>query len=99
MSEIKYDMDLTRNITLLANTGGLLNQSATTISADGVSTLDAAVKYIEQHKQIKEIINLYKKLIIKDAADLSQTVENVKTTDLLLSNSLNLSVGNIGGQK
>ncbi len=99
MSEIKYDMDLTSDIVVLANTGSSMNVSATSISADEVSTLEAAVKYIEQHNQIKEIINLYKRLILKDASDLWQTLENVKTTDLLLSNSLNLSIGNIGGQK
>ena len=98
MSEIKYDMDLTKDIVTLANTGSSLNGFATSISADEVSTLEAAVKYIEQHKQIKEIINLYKSLILKDASDLSQTLENVKTTDLLLANSLNLS-SNFGGKK
>ena len=98
MSEIKYDLDLTKDIVTLANTGSSLNGSATSISSDEVSTLKAAVKYIEQHDQIKEIINLYKSLILKDASDLSQTLENVKTTDLLLANSLNLS-SNFGGKK
>lgn len=99
MSEIKYNLGLSNEISSLTGSGSALNSTSSEISSDGVSTLDTAVKYIDQHGQIAELLNLYKKLILKDASDLSQTMETVSTTDLLLSNNLNLTIINNGGQK
>lgn len=99
MSEIKFNLGVSNEISSLTSSGVALNNDFSEISADSVSTLDTAVKYIDQHGQIAELLNLYKQLIIKDASDLSQTMETVSTTDLLLSNNLNLTIINNGGQK
>lgn len=99
MSEIKFNLGVSNEISSLTSSGAALNSDSSEISADSVSTLNTAVKYIDQHGQIAELLNLYKQLIIKDASDLSQTMETVSTTDLLLSNNLNLTIINNGGQK
>lgn len=61
-------------------------ETNTQISDEGVNTLSAGMKYIEQHKRIGELWELYKKLIIKDVIDINHMQQEVSILDRHLSN-------------
>ena len=81
MTEFKVTKKLSGEIASVKKSGNALNDDYTKIPVDDVKTLDTAVHYIEQHKQIKELIGLYKELVLKDVKDMNSMVKEVEALD------------------
>lgn len=88
MAEIKFNnFGLDRQLLALKTAANNI-ETNTQISDEGVNTLSASMKYIEQHKQIGELYELYKKLILKDVIDINHMQQEVSILDRHLSNQL-----------
>ncbi len=81
MVEIKINDRFSDEVEALRQAGKMLNDDYVTLDDAGVDTLQTAVKYIEQHHQIKELLDQHKNLLLKDAEDFDQLVQTMKTAD------------------
>ena len=81
MAEIKVKEGLTTESAALRTSGNGVNDGYTAIDSGEVSTLKTSMEYISQHDAIKGLMELYKKLVLKDAADLDSFVEEMKKAD------------------
>lgn len=89
MGEFKISKDLAGEISSLRDSGNLINDGYTTISSDGVSTLKTSVSIISQHASIKCLLDLYKSLLLRDAQDLDDLVNEANEMDAAISASNN----------
>lgn len=88
MSEIKVNkMELVLQLDALNSAGESINIDVSSITSDGVETLNTSLKYIEQHKQIADLMDLYKQLIAKDAKDIKAMQNAVSQLDVIMSQS------------
>lgn len=81
MAEFKLSQKFRDEISELKNAGDTMNSSAAEISSEGVDTLKTSMKYIEQHEEIIELMNLFRSLVIKDAGDLETMMAAVEDAD------------------
>lgn len=89
MSEIKVNKEgLANQLSLLKTSGNDIDVSTSGVSSDGVDTLVTSMKYIQQHKQIAELLSLYKQLITKDADDIKEMQNAVSTMDRLIAGNI-----------
>ncbi len=87
MKEIKLDkLGLEIQLQSLEAAGKNIETSNTEVPDEGVNTLVTSMKYIEQHKQIAELCELYKQLIAKDAADIRNMQQKVSILDSQIAN-------------
>lgn len=94
MREIKLHKQLLAiQIGSLKDACSNIDTSGAEVSNDGVSTLDTSVKYIEQHKQISELLKIYKQLIEKDAEDIKEMQKAVTLLDVSISETFKKSGG------
>lgn len=89
MEEFKIDKALTGEISALRDSGNLINDNYSTISSDNVSTLKTSVSIIAQHASIKSLLDLYKSLVLRDAQDLDNLVDEANEMDVTISASHN----------
>lgn len=89
MAEFKIDRALTKEIAALRDSGNLINDDYVAISSDNVSTLKTSVSIISQHESIKSLLDLYKSLILRDAQDLDNLVNEAIEMDATISASHN----------
>lgn len=90
VAEFKIDKALTSEIAGLRDSGNLINDGYTSIPSDDVSTLKTSVGIISQHASIKSLLDLYKSLVLRDAQDLDELVEEVSKMDASISSSYNI---------
>ena len=89
MAEIKiFNMDLEVQVLYFELAGNKIETSKE-VPDEGVNTLVTSMKYIEQHKQIGEVCELYKKLIAKDAGDIRRMEHGIFELDKALSKMFN----------
>ena len=89
MAEIKiFDLNLEVQILAFQAAGNKIDTSKE-VPNEGVNTLSTSMKYIEQHKQIGELCELYKQLIAKDAADIRRMQYDISQLDKALANLFN----------
>ncbi len=89
MAEFKISDALTTEISNLNDSGNAINNGYSNVSSDGVNTLTTSMRIIEQHKKIKELLDVYKSLVSKDVSDLNAMVEEAKSMDEAISASQN----------
>lgn len=89
MAEFKIDRALTKEIAALRDSGNLINDDYVAVSSDNVSTLKTSVSIISQHESIKSLLDLYKSLILRDAQDLDNLVNEAIEMDATISTSHN----------
>ena len=89
MAEFKIDRALTKEIAALRDSGNLINDDYVAVSSDNVSTLKTSVSIISQHESIKSLLDLYKSLILRDAQDLDNLVNEAIEMDATISMSHN----------
>lgn len=88
-AEFKIDRALTKEIAALRDSGNLINDDYVAVSSDNVSTLKTSVSIISQHESIKSLLDLYKSLILRDAQDLDNLVNEAIEMDATISTSYN----------
>ncbi len=89
MSEIKVNKEgLAYQLEIMKTSGNDIDVSTSGVSSDGVDTLVTSMKYIQQHKQIAELLSLYKQLISKDADDIKEMQNAVSTMDRLIAGNI-----------
>ena len=89
MSEIKVNKEgLAYQLEIMKTSGNDIDVSTSGVSSDGVDTLVTSMKYIQQHKQIEELLSLYKQLISKDADDIKEMQNAVSTMDRLIAGNI-----------
>lgn len=84
MAEFKIYGGIKDEINSFESPGGSFSGSSA-VSTDGVSTLKTSVKYVNQHKKIATLLNLYRQLLEKDASDLRAVVEETEQLDARIS--------------
>lgn len=89
MGEFKISKNLAGEISSLRDSGNLINDGYTTISSDDVSSLKTSVSIISQHASIKCLLDLYKSLLLRDAQDLDDLVNEANEMDAAISASHN----------
>ena len=89
MAEFKIDRALTEEIAALRSSGNLINYDYVVISSDSVNTLKTSVSIISQHESIKSLHDLYKSLILRDAQDFDDLVEEAIEMDSTIPASHN----------
>lgn len=81
MADFKVDKKLTGEISDLRTTGNSINSSYAKISSGDVKTLKTAVEIIDQHADIKALLELYKSLVLRDAKDMDAFVAEAEKMD------------------
>lgn len=81
MAEFKISKALSSEISTLKSKGEAINDGYSATPTDGVSTLSAAVAFINEQKDIKKMLELYGQLLAKDANDLTEMVKSVEEAD------------------
>ena len=89
MTEFKIDKALAEEISALRESGILINDDYVPISSENVSTLKTSVSIISQHASIKSLLDLYKSLVLRDAQDLDDLVDEANEMDAAISASHN----------
>ena len=89
MAEFKIDKAITEEISALRDSGNLINDNYAAISSDNVSTLRTSVIIVSQHASIKILLDLYKSLVLRDAQDLDDLVDEANKMDAAISASQN----------
>ena len=87
MAEFKIDKALSGEISGLRDSGNLINDGYASISSDNVSTLKTSMSIISQHSRIKDLLDLYKALALRDAQDLDDLVREAEEMDAAISSS------------
>lgn len=90
LAEFKISDSLTGEISALRDSGELINEKYATVSSADVSTLKTSVGVIAQHAKIKSLLDLYKSLVLRDAQDLDDLVDEAKEMDATISASHNI---------
>lgn len=87
MAEFKIAKALSSEIAALKTAGSAINDDfAATDSAD-VKSLNAAMAFIKEQTEIKNMLELYASLLAKDTADLDEMVKTAEAADLAASKS------------
>lgn len=87
MAEFKINNALRSEVADLKTSCNLINADYESISCDKVSSLKTAVRIINQHDKIKELLDLYKSLIMRDVKDLEDLIKEAEAMDESLSAS------------
>lgn len=96
MSEIKVNkVELALQLNALSLSGGLIDTDVSGVTSEGVETLSTSLKYIEQHKQIAELMDLYKQLVQKDAADIKAAQKAFSSLDSRVSRTFENTLMNM----
>ncbi len=90
MAEFKINEALTGEISALRDSGNLINDDYASIPSDNVSTLKTSVSIISQHASIKSLLDLYKSLVLRDAQDFDDLVDEANEMDATISASHNI---------
>lgn len=85
MTEFKISSGLASEISEMKNAGEALNASIEDLSSDGVSTLKTSMMFIRESQEILELITLYRRLVLKDVADLSNMMSTAEEMDQEMS--------------
>lgn len=80
MAEFKITEGIDGEIMAMKHGGMFLAQESSEATADGLS-LEVASRFCEQHEQILKLLLLYRSLVMKDAADLTEMVLSARKTD------------------
>ena len=81
MAEFKVNPQITSEIQQIRSRGTDILIEVGALDSSGVSTLNTAVLFIEQHEKIKTLLRSYKALITKDTADLDAMVATAQKMD------------------
>ncbi len=81
MAEFKISKALSSEIATLKTKGSAINDDFSAATTDDVSSLSAAVAFVKEQKQIKQMLELYSQLLVKDANDLAEMVKTVEAAD------------------
>lgn len=81
MAEFKITKALSSEISTLQSDGNAINDGFKATPSDDVSSLSAAMEFIKEQKQIKQMLELYSQLLVKDANDLTEMVKTVEAAD------------------
>ena len=87
MTEFKISEALIGEIAALKGAGEAINKDYTKISDDNVKTLKTSVSIISQHESIKELLQYYEALVLRDVKDLEDLVEKAREMDNAIASS------------
>lgn len=86
MAEFKVNRrKLTDEISAFRSAGEDINDGYREISNSGVSTLKTANEIIAQHESLNSLLDWYKMLILRDARDLDDMVDEASRMDSAIS--------------
>lgn len=81
MAEFKIAKALSSEISTLKSAGEAINDGFSATDSADVKSLDAAMAFIKEQTQIKNMLELYAKLLVKDASDLEEMVKTAEAAD------------------
>lgn len=81
MTDFKVHKNLNGEISGLRSAGEAISSEYKSISSSEVKTLKTSMEIIDQHKAIKELLDLYEALVIKDANDMDAYVTTANLMD------------------
>ncbi len=81
MAEIKIGAGLSGEIAALRSAGSGLNGSAQDTQLPPGAEMQTCQLYAAQQKAIRELVGLYRQLVMKDADDLSRLVQGMENLD------------------
>lgn len=87
MAEFKIDKSLSDEVSSLRKKANKINEDYEVIKSDKVNTLKTSMEYISQHAEIKELLELYKSLLLKDAKDLDDMIAEVGEMDTQIADA------------
>ncbi len=85
MSEFKVTSGLDTQISAFKTAGNDLNDAFSATDSAGVSTLSTAKAAIAEQLSIKKLLDLYARLVAKDADDLTAMAETARQADQALA--------------
>lgn len=85
MAEFKVHPKLIDEISALRNAGNEINDGYREISSGGASTLKTSMEIIDQHDSLKSLLEWYKLLLLRDAQDLDDMVDEARRMDETIS--------------
>ena len=98
MAEFKIDKSLSDEVSSLRKKANKINDDYEVIKSNKVNTLKTSMEYISQHAEIKELLELYKSLLLKDAKDLDDMIAEVGEMDTHIADAQNTGGnGSFGG--
>ena len=89
MAEFKISTTFLSEVNTFANAGKALNDGYSSIQK-GSLALSTVNQYIEQHRQIKELMDAYISLLKKDEDDLKKMQETAQSVDEELAAKYNV---------
>ena len=89
MAEFKLSSAFLSEVNAFSNAGIMLNDGYCTLDK-GALDLSTAERYIEQHRQIKELLDAYIELLKKDESDLEKMHDAVQNMDEELAVKYNI---------
>lgn len=87
MADFKVNKQLTQEISELRSKGEAISDAYTALDSGEVNTLKTSMEIIAQHAQIKALLDLYKALVLRDAADMDAFVREANKMDEAISSS------------
>ncbi len=80
MAEFKIADGIDAQVASLSSAGGQISSDSSVDMPAGLS-LETCARYIEQQRQIANLLRLYASLVEKDAIDIQKMVDNARRTD------------------
>ena len=87
MADFKVNKNLSGEIDGLRSTGDALNTGYASIDSAEVNTLKTAMAIIEQHASIKQLLELYEVLVLRDATDMDSFMDEAEEMDAAISST------------
>ena len=81
MAEFKVSPGLSGEVDTLKSKGDALATDSVSVDKSDVKTLKTSMEYIQQQKDIRNLLRLYAELINKDAKDMKKMISVVEEMD------------------
>lgn len=85
MADFKVSDTLSEQISALRQAGNSVNESSDKLNESQIDSLKTAKQIAQQHNAIKQLLEAYKALVLKDAKDLDAFVAEAKKMDSAVS--------------
>ena len=87
MAELKITKGLDGEISALKSVGSDLGSNTIRLSSDGLD-LETCRKTIQQQREIADLLNQYRSLVLKDTKDLQSVVNAVRAADNTIATNI-----------
>ncbi len=81
MAEFKVSPGLSGEVNTFKSKGEALAADGVNVDKSDVKTLKTSMEYIQQQKDIRNLLRLYAELVKKDAKDMNKMIKDVEQMD------------------